>query len=146
MHQTYNKPIDCPMQNRYFLLMIALVSWTIFGTLIVTFGTYFILGYNLIENAIPVGASLGAIIGLIVGMIGASFVVGANRISAFRWVLFGSMIGAVIGAIALFWIGGFPTRTQADLSLVFLAPASLAVGAACGMLCAGLLWRRKRSR
>ncbi|MBW4537973.1 MAG: hypothetical protein KME43_02370 [Myxacorys chilensis ATA2-1-KO14] len=133
------------MPNRYSLVTIALVSWTIFGTLILAPGAHFILGYGLIQNAIAVGACFGAIIGLVVGIIGVSPLISANRVSAFRWVLFGSMIGAVIGAVALLWIGGFPRRSQADLSLVFLAPASLVVGAACGIICAGVLWRNQRS-
>ncbi|MBW4419270.1 MAG: hypothetical protein KME13_08570 [Myxacorys californica WJT36-NPBG1] len=133
------------MPNRYALVTIALVVWTIFGTLIVVPGAYFILGYSLIQNAITFGACFGALTGLVVGMIGVSPFVSDNRVSAFRWVLFGSMIGALIGAVALLWIGGFPKRSQADLSLVFVAPASLLIGAVCGMVCAVVLWRRQRS-
>jgi hypothetical protein len=134
------------MPNRYSLVAISLVLWTLFGVLIVPPGAYFILGYSMTQNAIVVGLCFGALMGLIVGIIGVSPVVSVNRVSAFRWVLLSSMIGALIGVAALLLIGGFPKRTQADLSLVLLAPASLVVGAASGMLCAAVLWRRERSR
>lgn len=134
------------MLNRYWLIAIALLSWMLFGILILVPGTYFILSYSLIQNAIGVGACFGAMIGLIVGVTAVSPAISIHNVSAFRWVLFGSMIGAVITTMSLLWIGDFPKGTQADLSLLLLVPTSLAVGAVLGMLCADLLWRFRQSR
>jgi hypothetical protein len=131
------------MLHRYRFVALAILVWTLFGILIVAPGAYFILSYGLLQNAIAVGACLGAVIGLVVGIIGVSPVVSGNRVTTFRSVLLGSMAGAVIGVAAMLVIGGFPKRSQADLSLIFLGPASLAIGAMVGLVLAAA---QKRTR
>lgn len=134
------------MLNRYWLVAIALLTWTLLGMLVVILAAHFVLNYGQIQNALFFGACLGAVIGLTVGVIGVSPIVSANRISAFRWALVGSMIGAAIAVGLLFGIGDFPKQTQADLSLVLLGPASLALGSLVGLFSAVCLWRFRRSR
>ncbi|MBD2435041.1 MULTISPECIES: hypothetical protein [Fischerella] len=134
------------MQNRFSIVAIALLSWILFGILTLTPGAYFILNYSQIPNAITFGALVGTVIGLIVAMVGVWAVVITNLVAVFRWVLLGSMLGAIVGSVTLLLIGDFPKRSQADLSLLFLGPASLAIGAILGMFSAILLWRFRRAR
>jgi hypothetical protein len=129
------------MRNPYRLVAIALISWSVLGMLILAPGAYFVLGYSQLQTAIAVGACIGGVVGLVVGIIGVSPVVSGHKIAAFRSVLSGSMVGAVVGAGALLVIGEFPKRSQADLSLIFWGPASLAIGALVGLVLAVVVQR-----
>jgi hypothetical protein len=122
-----------------FWLPIVLI-WGMYGTLILTLGAIFILKSGQALNA----AGLGAFIGGSIGFVVAALVSVAARLwrspKLWIWGLAGSMVGAGV-AIALLRLGGFPQGTQADLSLIFLGPGCLALGAIGGSIAGLGIWR-----
>ncbi|MBW4488264.1 MAG: hypothetical protein KME12_10795 [Trichocoleus desertorum ATA4-8-CV12] len=133
------------MTEQYQMIAIALLSWSLLDTLIWVAVAQLVLNYGQLQNAIAFGAIFGAVLGLVVGIIGVAVVTRTRSPSVFRWIVLGSMVGAVVAVLALLGIGGYPQRSQADLSLILLGPLSLVIGTALGILGAVALWRWRRS-
>jgi hypothetical protein len=130
------------MHRNSFWRPIVLI-WSLYGTLILTSGALLILGYGQIFNAIGFGAFTGSSIGFVVAALASVAARLWRSPILWRWGLVGSLVGATV-AIALLGLVGFPHRTQADLSLIFLGPGSLALGAIAGSLMGIGMWRMFR--
>lgn len=104
-----------------------------------------ILSYTWIAQAAVLGAAIGTVTGLIVSFTAllASFWVRSTI--AMLWVLAGSIIGAGFGFKGVVVLGGYPKGSQADLSLITLAPVGLVVGALVGTLAGILMWKYRHS-
>lgn len=61
------------------------------------------------------------------------------------WMTGGSIIGAIIGFGIVIIIGGYPTRTQADLSFIAWGSAGLAIGGFSGAIVGVNLWKSHRN-
>jgi hypothetical protein len=119
------------MQRGFLLLAIAVIVWLTFGAVIGGLSAV-ILGYTWVIDVITYGAIIGAFVGLGIGLIGliVAFVLRSREVII--WMIGGSIIGAIIGFSIVIIIGGYPTRTQADLSFISLGPVGLATGGLLG--------------
>jgi len=132
------------MQRNLVLLLGAVITWGIFGAIIGAISSV-IVGYSWVTNAMILGATVGAFIGLGVGVLGLAAVGTQRSRDVFTWVVGGSILGAIIGFGTVIIIGGFPRRSQADLSFIGLAPLGLILGGFSGTVVGVNLWKSRRN-
>ena len=59
------------------------------------------------------------------------------------WIIGGSIIGAVTGFGVVIVDGGYPTRNNADLSLINVGPVRLAIGGLLGTVVGIIIWKSR---
>ncbi|QIR40461.1 hypothetical protein HCG51_29740 [Tolypothrix sp. PCC 7910] len=132
------------MQTKLFWFILGIVLWLSFGAIIGGVGAW-IVSYTWVLNVVGYGAVMGSVVGLIVSLVGLAIASQMRSINVMLWVIFGSIVGAIIGFKAVILYGGYPNRTQADLSFVTLAPTGLLIGALLGILLAVGIWKYRHS-
>lgn len=132
------------MQRKFLLFFGAVIAWLIFGAIIGGIGAV-IVGYTWLVNVMICGAIIGAFVGFCIGLIGLIIASILRSREVIIWMTGGSIIGAVIGFGIVIIIGGYPTRTQADLSFIAWGPAGLAIGGFSGTIVGVNLWKSHRN-
>jgi hypothetical protein len=134
------------MQNKFFLFILGILLWIGFGAIIGSLSAH-IISYTWVAQSALFGAAIGLIAGLIVGLAALSASSRFRFNAVMVWMLAGSLLGAGLGFNGVILLGGYPNRSQADLSFIALAPVGLAAGAGLGTLAGLLIWKyRHRAR
>lgn len=128
------------MQNKFPLFILGILLWVGFGAIMGSLSAN-IISYTWIAQSALFGAAIGLIAGLVVGLAALSAYSRFRLNGVMIWMLGGSLLGASLGFIGVILYGGYPDRSQADLSFIFLAPAGLAAGAVVGTLAGLLIWQ-----
>jgi hypothetical protein len=133
------------MQNKFFLFILGILLWIGFGAIIGSLSTH-IISYTWVAQSALFGAAIGFIAGLIVGLAALSASARFRFSAVMVWMLAGSLLGASLGFNGVVLLGGYPNRSQADLSFIALAPVGLAAGAVLGTLTGLLIWKYRHPR
>ncbi len=132
------------MQTKIFWFIVGILLWSSFGALIAGWGAM-IVSYTWVISVAAYGAGIGAMSGFIITSLGLLISARVRSQDTILWVLLGSIVGATIGFISTIVFGGYPKRTQADLSFLTLAPTGLLIGAVVGIIVAVGIWKSRHS-
>jgi hypothetical protein len=128
------------MQTKLFWFILGIIVWVAFGALIGGLGAS-IVSYTWVMSVVGYGAAVGFVAGLIISLTGLAMASLVRSKNIIPWVIFSSIFGSIIGFKAIILFGGYPTKTQADLSFLALAPMGLTIGALLGILLGGGIWK-----
>jgi hypothetical protein len=128
------------IQTKIFWFILGIILWVVFGTLIGGLGAS-IVNYTWVISVVGYGAIIGFVAGLVVSLIGLAIASLVRSQNIILWVIFGSIIGSSIGFKAVILIGGYPQRSQADLSFLTFAPIGLLIGAILGIFIGLGIWK-----
>ncbi len=128
------------MQNKFFLFILGVLLWIGFGAIIGGLSAH-IISYTWMAQSALSGAAIGLVVGLVVGLAALSASSRFRFNAVMVWMVAGSLLGASLGFNAIILLGGYPNRSQTDLSFIALAPAGLAAGAGLGTLAGLLIWK-----
>lgn len=128
------------MRTYIFFFILGMSLWTGFGALLGGLGAK-LLNYTWVWQAVGYGTLSGVILGFLLSLTGYAL---SSRLSSPEislWVVVGALLGSVLGVVGLMLIGGFPTKTQADLVMAVMAPQIVVIGAIVGAIASLIAWR-----
>ncbi|MBW4564694.1 MAG: hypothetical protein KME32_26945 [Mojavia pulchra JT2-VF2] len=130
--------------RKFFWFILGIALWVSFGALIAGLGAR-IVSYTWVLTVMGYGAAVGSVGGLLVSLIGLAIASKVRSIDVMLWVLVGSIVGATIGFTGVILFGGYPHKSQADLTFVTLAPTGLVIGALLGILIGVGIWKYRHN-
>lgn len=128
------------MRTYIFFFILGMSIWTGFGALLGGLGAK-LLNYTWVWQAVGYGTLSGVILGFLLSLTGYAL---SSRLSSPEislWVVVGALLGSALGVVGLMLMGGFPTRTQADLVMAVMAPQIVVIGAIVGAIASLIAWR-----
>jgi len=138
------------MQRNFVLFLGAVIAWTIFGAIIAVISAVIVLGATWSNwgiwgvDALILGAFVGATVGLVIGVNGLIVASVLRSGEVIIWMTGGSILGALIGFALVIIMGGYPTRSQADLGFITFGPAGLGIGGLLGSLVSITIFKARR--
>jgi len=131
------------MLRNLVLFLGAVIAWVIFGAIIGAISSV-IVGYSWVTNAMILGTFVGTIVGFVIGVNGLIVASVLRAREVIIWMTAGSIIGEIIGFGLVIVMGGYPTRSQADLGFITFGPAGLALGGLLGSLVGITVFKARR--
>ncbi|MBD2450032.1 hypothetical protein H6G76_23285 [Nostoc sp. FACHB-152] len=115
-------------QTKIFWFILEILLWVVFGALIGGLGAS-IVNYTSVISVIGYRAVIVSVVGLVVSLIGLAIASLVRSKNIMRWVILGSITGSSMGFQTGILIGGYPQRSQADLSFITFASIGLIISA-----------------
>ncbi len=128
------------MRMYVLFFILGIILWTGFGAILGGLGAL-LSGYTWVWQDVGYGTLGGAILGFFLSLIGLTLSSWLSSPEISLWLVVGTIFGAVLGVVGFILIGGFPTRTQADLMIVTMGPIIVIIGAIVGAIASLITWK-----
>lgn len=128
------------MRTHIFFFILGTLIWTGFGALLGGLSAK-VLNYSWLWQAVGYGTVSGAILGLLLSLTGLALSSWLSSQKVSLWLVVGALFGAILGIVGLMLFGRYPTKTQADLVMLSMAPLTVIVGASVGAVASMVTWK-----